>query len=202
MIKPVVRIFQEMITDMERDLLATLQANNLQVLNDLASAAQQPAVTEPEIKAINYQPTYLKEVIETESQIQRDPNPDNQSKAYPLIMLLQGPEEHGTDGWYGTTSLQIALCMFTQETYKWDERYTVNFEPILYPMYEYVIEWISNSAYFVQIGDDGGVKHLKEDKPFWGKDGLTDAAGNKFTTPVDVILISNLRLKLNNKTTC
>ncbi|CAB4126489.1 hypothetical protein UFOVP74_43 [uncultured Caudovirales phage] len=200
MITPVVRIFQnDIIPAVKADVLATIQANQLAAENARRAADDKPALTESRIKTINYLPAYIQEVMLT---IEQNEQSDNYAdKNYPLVMLVEDQEVHGSNGYAGDWSGTIAICWPTEKDYKWDDRYTMSFEPVLYPIYESLIEQIWRHPMFVIPGGWEGVKFLKADKPYWGAGAFKDGEGNVFKDPVDTLLISNLKFSLNNKST-
>jgi len=197
--KPVVRIFQEIVANVKAEILSTIQANDIAVRNALKPEGD-PEITASTITDINYQPAYLREVIETVKQM--DGSEDGFSKIYPMVILIQQPEEHGQGNYRGKINVQIAICMKTEPGYKWDERYKRTFEPILYPIYESLRRKIAESFYFVIENGDKGIRHTKEDKPYWGVGGFQDAEGNILATPVDTILINNLSITLQSQKEC
>ena len=192
---PVVRMLEEIVAEVKADVLTKIKANNLASKQQLY-----PNMTVSEISEINYQPAYVKEVVETLTEMKS--SPAQSGKQFPLIMLIQLPEEHGTNSLGGIANLQIAICMDTEENWKWDDRYKYNFEPILYIIYDSLIEKIAESAYFAVEGGVAGVRHLKEDKPYWGAGAFRDGSGNKFADAVDAILINNLSLTIQNQNNC
>lgn len=199
MITPVVRIFQNDIMPAVRaNVLATIQANQLVTVNARFAAEGGAPISASSIETINFQPAYILEVIQT---LGENNKTDGYSgKNYPLVMMVEEQEMHGLNGYAGDWAGTIAICWPTEKNYKWDDRYTMSFEPVLYPIYEELIEQISRHQMLVIAGGWEGVRHIKSDKPYWGAGAFRDGEGNVFTDPVDTILISNLKFSLNNKT--
>jgi len=135
------------------------------------------------------------DVIKTLNQKDRDPV--NKSKKYPLIALLQDfTEEMGEDQRIvSETSLNIVIAYHTVSEYNSAQRYDNSFRTILYPLYDLLIEKIIDSGWFLNVGS-GRVPHDKIDRLYWGRG---ETKGNKavvFNDLIDAIEIQNLRLQL------
>jgi len=150
------------------------------------------------IEAVNYLYGHPIEIIETLGQ--RDKSSTFQFKKYPLVALFQDfPERHGNViGLDSTVTLNIIIARATLATYKADERYTNNFKPVLYPIYQELLQQISLSKTFLNYGANS-LGHTKYDRLYWGRDGLYKNDRNVFNDFLDCIEIKGLQLKLNLK---
>jgi len=150
------------------------------------------------ITAVHYQHGHPKEIIET--LMQKDKSTTLQFTKYPLIALFQDfPEAHNQQlGIDNEATLHIVIVQSTLATYKANERYTRNFKPILYPIYNEFLKQITLSAKFMNYGIQT-LGHTKIDRLFWGKEGLYGNEGNIFNDRLDCIEIRDLKLKVNLK---
>jgi hypothetical protein len=116
-----------------------------------------------------------------------------QYQKYPLIALFQDFEEdiinEGTQA-----SLNIIIANRTKPTYHADERYKLNFEPVLYPILEQFERALQVSRHVALASVD----YNKTDRLYWGKNGLYGNTGNIFNDHIDAIEINNLQLTFKN----
>ena len=144
--------------------------------------------------AVHYQHGHPLEIVKslqemTKAQVKSD-------LKYPLIALFQDfTEEKGIR--YDIESrckFTLILATITQPEYKAAERYTINFDAILQPLYELLIPSIVRSGYFDQSSTEIPPKHKKTDRLYWGKSGLYGDTGNMFGDAIDAIEINDLEL--------
>lgn len=177
--KPIVYVFEELVQNVSNDILSKLQ------------------IAQPKIRAINYQYGHPIEIIETLAQY--DKSTSKKFEKYPLVMLVQDfAEDRGKVGeYYGETNLRIVIAHHTKKDYKAEERYEKTFVPILYPIYESLMEEIYNSRYFL-VQSLTEVVHTKKDRLYWGRESLNGTDANSFCDYLDAIEIMNLRIKVDN----
>lgn len=125
-------------------------------------------------------------------------SPTSKDKQFPLVCLVHNFTEKFNDtSVYNETELYLWIMypsLKNQTDY--EVKYTDTFEPILYPIWQYIIEWVRRSGYFY-IDMSEGVNHEKTDRPNWGA--YVAGIGNteaKFGTMIDGIEL-RLTLKLN-----
>lgn len=116
---------------------------------------------------------------------------DNSSKykfqKFPLIVLYQDFEEDRSElGVYCKCSLNFAIINITKETNRTPQRYTDNFVPILYPIYNDFLKAINNSRSFIS---KKGIFHTKTDRLLWGRSNQ-----NILNTAIDAIEITKMDL--------
>lgn len=112
--------------------------------------------------------------------------------AYPLIALVQDfPENReGTGGYYADVTIPIVLiATLTENTYKAPTRYEMTFKPVLYPIYQLLLEEIARNGAII-AGDPDKIEHVKWDRLFYGQKTL----GTKLNDYVDAIELNNLKL--------
>lgn len=116
-------------------------------------------------------------------------------KKYPLIAVFQDfPEVHNpAGGYYADVNLPIVIIgNLTSNTYKADKRYTENFKPILYPLYELFLQEMAKQPSIV--GKDPDLfGHTKYDRLYYGKRKL----GTGVSDYLDVIEIQNLKFTVS-----
>lgn len=115
-------------------------------------------------------------------------------ETFPLIYLKQdfketsNPEDETTN-----VSLSIYIITPTEIHIKASERLDTTFRPILYPIYEQLLNALKEARTIQNEYGKAWHSHSKWDRLFWGTQQLE---GNR---PLDVIEIENLELKIINK---
>ncbi len=124
----------------------------------------------------------------------------SQAKKYPLVALFQDfDEDRGTDGTiYTEAKLHMIIAAMTSPKYTAAERYTKNFKPVLYPVYDELLYQLMLHPDTL-VTDARQIKHTKTDRLFWGKNGLFGNESNIFNDFIDCIEIQNLLLTIKNK---
>lgn len=120
-------------------------------------------------------------------------DPDMKLLKYPLVILFQPFEEvKGTDnGINATDNIRIIIVTETLPEIFTEERYAVNFIPILRPIYEELLNQFSLDGR-IEGANVSLIQHTKVEWPFWddGKD------ANPFNDRLDIIEIKGLKLKI------
>lgn len=148
------------------------------------------------ITGVHYQHGHPLEIIETMNQF--DKSDSFVYKKYPLIGLFQDfPEERGQVGMSGKVRLHLIIARSTKNDYKAAERYENNFKPVLYPIYEALLEEIALAGKYFLVKDKTQISHTKIDRLYWGRDGLWKNEKNVFNDWVDAIEIRDLELNVN-----
>jgi len=118
------------------------------------------------------------------------------SKRFPAIFLFQDfAEERQKDLSYLIPSCTVIIAASTKPHYSEAERYTKNFVPTLYPLYDLLIEAIKTSNVLEWYPEEV----RKIDRVYWGKSGLYGNDGNIFNDYIDAIEIE-FRNLINLKT--
>lgn len=113
-------------------------------------------------------------------------NTTTYSKRFPAIFLFQDfAEDRQTDHSYLIPSCTVIIAASTKPYYTEAERYSNNFVPVLYPLYDLLIEAIKTSS----ILDWHPEEVRKYDRVYWGKSGLYGNEGNIFNDYIDAIEI-------------
>ena len=127
-------------------------------------------------------------------------SPDHKDLRFPLIALFRdfkitkGKKTEADI--YGDTSLNLIIAMQTVAAYRADQRETLVFKPILYPIYNELLKQIKLSGFYSV--NYAGIEHDQTDRYYWGRSGLYGNTGNTFNDYLDAIEIENLRLKIKN----
>lgn len=176
---PVVEIMGEVVQAVQDAILPTLQA------------------FDENITKINYIHGHILEVIETLHQQDQDPN--QRKEKYPLIILIQDfTEQRSGDAQnpYPEITLRLAICYHTLSEYKDATRYEKTFKPVLYPIYEELINqmFLSNGFF---VNDPYSIVHTKKDRPYWGREEIYANSANKLDDYIDAIELNPLRIKQN-----
>lgn len=141
---------------------------------------------------------HYKEIVK--NQTIKSGNPDKPHR-YPLLWLVMDFEEqHGKyNGIYAESDFQIIIAMDTTVNRTMKERRDEVFLPILYPIYDALIETILDTPKIVTLGND--LKHSKTDRPYWGgQDNYGNGESNLFNDHIDAVQLKIPQLKI--KDTC
>lgn len=129
---------------------------------------------------------------------QKNKNGTFKFKKYPLIALFQDFDEVKGENMAidSRVSLRVVIAVNTSPKYVSSERYANTFKPVLYPLYNLLMEKIAKSPY-TQLAE-GIVPHTKTDRVYWGKTGINGNEANVFDDYLDAIEITDLELELYN----
>jgi len=116
---------------------------------------------------------------------------------YPLIALFQDFEEP-RKGDFIKLRINMIIATLTNRNYKSPERYSLNFKPLLYPIYDRFIYDLSRSE-FIQESNEKEIEVIKIDRLFWGRNGLYGSESNIFNDFIDCIELKDLRLSVKLK---
>lgn len=152
--------------------------------------------TEPLITGVYFQQGHPLEVIKELQKLGEGVN--TKSQRYPLVALFRDfPEEIGvTVGIASEATVNMIIATRTDPNYNSEKRKEKIFKPILYPIYEALIERLSKNPAFM---GQGTVRHRKIDHYFWGRESVYGSEANIFKDWIDCIEIKNLNLKLYQK---
>lgn len=140
---------------------------------------------------LNYLYGYLSEVNET--LIQDSKTEEYRSKKYPLVWLVQPFEvQRKTLGVYGTIqSLRLIIINGSDKNWKAPQRMENNFKPVLYPIYESLLDRFAKSKAFSIVGTP---QSSFTDRYYWGAE--QQEALNDVFDCMD-ITINDLKIKNN-----
>ena len=114
-------------------------------------------------------------------------------KKYPLVALYQPFEEtKGTvNGLDGIDNVRIIIARQSDNTWLPPQRYDINFRPVLYPVYDALLDEMQNEPR-LQGNALNEFNHTKTDWPYW-----TDNDKNPLKDYLDIIEIKNMKLSIN-----
>jgi hypothetical protein len=123
-------------------------------------------------------------------------------KKWPLVVLITDfSEDHDSDQDYSyEVSPTVLIVTNTNENYRSEETYENTFKPILYPIYEELLNQLRLSNYFKKPGQL--IEHEKIDRLFWGTSGAQGNEGLIFNTFLDAIELNFSSLKVFEDYTC
>lgn len=171
---PIVEIFQSIVEDVSTQLTSTLQLVN------------------PNITGVHYEHGHLLEVDNT--LVNKEKSTTQRFNKYPMIVLLQDFTEDQTREGHTELSLNLVIVSNTKSDIKASERYERTFNPILYPIYDQLLDSINWNGSFFWTGDLQKPPHTKIDRPFKG---ISNDNGNiryAMSDKLDAIEINNLTL--------
>jgi hypothetical protein len=124
-------------------------------------------------------------------------------RKYPLIILVQDIQENYVNnlGVYYTVSPRIVIMDKSDKNYTEQERYENVFKPVLYPIWELLIEEIQDYKYFKF---DGYVEYQKFDRVYWGTSTIFGNEGTILNDFVDGIelLFEPINITRNQGSLC
>lgn len=114
-------------------------------------------------------------------------------KKYPLVALVQpfSGNNSSQPGVASVDDLNIIIAMLTTADAYTPDRYGINFYPVLYPVYNELLNQIDLDKRIMTQGKDL-IPHTKIDWPYWDAGQNT----NPFNDMVDVVEIKSMKLKL------
>ncbi len=117
-------------------------------------------------------------------------------KKYPLIAIFQDFGENiNTGGYYKEVTLPVVLiATASAKDWKADKRYTENFKPTLYPLYELFLQEMGKSTQIIG-NEPTKFGHTKYDRLYYGKRKL----GASVSDYVDAIELQNLKFTVNQR---
>jgi hypothetical protein len=125
-------------------------------------------------------------------------SPEKRMEMFPLVALFEDiPVEIGK-GPRDRATLHLVICMSTRQDWRSSDRQAQVFEPVLYPIYDALLEEIARrQSYFYVMDRQKDMPHMKLDRKFWGKEGLYGGIANPFNDFVDAIEIRGFELQLH-----
>lgn len=159
-------------------------------------------IADPNITGVWYKYGHPKEIIELLGS--QSLSPSVSPKRYPLIALFQDfAEIKGELGYDSKVKLHMIIASRTDNSYRAEQRYSKNFKPILYPIYEELLRQLTLPKTGFTVYGDTTIKHVKIDRLYWGNKGLEQLGDGKvknvFNDWLDVIEIKDLELTVNTK---
>lgn len=133
------------------------------------------------------------------SLIELSKNNTTDSQRYPAILLIQPFRIQKGADYYQLRGGKILIAINTLSKYKAADRYTHNFYPILFPIYNAFLELLVKDSR-VAPQDPDQIEHEMIELPFYGVD--NGGTANIFSDMIDCIMIDNLSIKLKASQTC
>lgn len=129
--------------------------------------------------------------------LEKNDNPEEKDKKYPLIALRLPFEEDKQNGIITYTGVNIAFLEYTEHKYTAKERYDNVIKPILAPLYELFFRELRNSGKFIVAKQMP--QHTVVHRLHYGTLENLVPVSNIFSDPLDAIEIIDLELKQNIK---
>lgn len=126
--------------------------------------------------------------------IKKDKSITQKNQKFPLVWLVMDFIEDRTsskDVYCVLPNLSIWIITNTKEEYSMDERRDNTFVPVLYPIYDELLNQFRKSLSFER--SPLGIPHSKIDRAYWGADNK-----NMFSSYIDAIELANLKLSVKN----
>jgi hypothetical protein len=151
------------------------------------------------ISVLHYEHGHPREIIDTLLSMTKSHT--QTANKFPLIALYQDyPEERGGNTRFYKVKLQLIICMLSRPNYTAAVRLEKTFKPVLYPIYEMLLQSVAKSGYFREHAANL-VKHTKTDRVFWGKSGLYGTEGLIMNDYIDAIELTDFELSPEIKCT-
>lgn len=165
------------------------------VIIDLFRTITAKVKTDLALPVLNYLHGHPREITQVLAELSK--NPTASATKYPLIALFQDFEEN-RNGDFIELKLQMIIAVLTDNKLTAPERYDVSFKPIIYPIYDELLNQIARSTYFAEATIKQ-IQHIKVDRLFWGRSGLYGSEKNIFNDYIDCIELKELKLKVKLK---
>lgn len=140
---------------------------------------------------------YIEEINVTLRELASQPITD--SLRYPAIMLIQPFTVTKGEDYYNLKNAQILIAINTLQELKAADRYVNTITPILYPIYDALLDAISRHSEIVDA-DPEMIEHELKELPFYGVE--SGGTANIFNDMIDCLMIDNLNLKINPTKNC
>lgn len=124
----------------------------------------------------------------------------NATKRFPLVALFEDYRvKKGRVGLTGIGNLKMIILYKTKKDYTREQRETITFQPVLFPIYYSILKWLKLSGKFM-IYDETKIPHDMILRPHWGDPGLYENNAYLLNEVLDGIELNNLELTtfLNN----
>ena len=165
------------------------------IVDDVVTLCTANGIDEP-----NYLYGHFRDIVDILTE--RDQSGTYKFTKYPLICLIQDfTEEMGNSRNQYTVSPTVLIVTDTEMTYHSSDRYTNIFKPILYPIYEYLLEAMNRSSHLWHYPQDE-IPHKKTDRVYWGKLGLYGSGGTVFNDRIDAIELKFENLEIKKQLNC
>ena len=165
------------------------------ILTDEMEAAVLTAKTALGFSVLNYQYGYVEELNETLKQYEADPA--KYDKKFPLVWLAEPfTTEHGIEGIYGISTIDIFIINKTEKTYKAKERMENNYKPILYPIANELLKQFTVNPVFSHISV-AKIQYRTTKGYYWG-----EGQQAILNDTVDCLKLGSLRLRINDNQNC
>lgn len=178
----VIEIFADLTEAVNADLMPTFAGLTLSV--DGGSPVNRG------IENVNYFYGPVREIIRKLQQW--NASDTYEPKRYPLIALIQPFNQVQGDsvGIQEVNNLDIAICMLSVKEWDTPTRYANNFNPILRPIVDSLLDAIDDDGRVLSVVEQ--LQFTKIEWPFWD----AGQEKNPFNDVLDVIELKNLKLKV------
>lgn len=119
-----------------------------------------------------------------------------QHAGLPFILLLLDIEQTEERNMIEAT-LNFVIGAVTRKEFSTEERYESNFKPLIYPIYEQLMERFKRGNSII-LGNQS-IKVTNPDRVLWGKKGLYGVEGNIFNDYIDAKEVEGLKIILKIK---
>ena len=134
--------------------------------------------------------------------LSKNASPSIKWQKYPVVILVMDIlEDRRSIEEYSKADINIRIVHMTSPTYRAPSRYDEVIEPVLYPIYQDLMDAIAVSSHLT-IPLSGLVEHSKEDKLFWGRESIGGNIANKNADFVDAIELTLFELRFQKLINC
>lgn len=152
-------------------------------------------ITCPEINYTFGSDQYVKDRLDVLSK-----SPRGNDIKFPLIALFCPFEEkRDSSEYFSKATVNILIANSSLKEWNNEERLVYSFQNILRPIYRRLIRCLKEDGR-IDFGYEGVVPHNYSENYSYGRYGARTSAGDAVSEPIDAINITNLILKITNKT--
>lgn len=174
------KVFADIVSEVSASVLPALQA------------------VDPLITGVHYEYGHYTDI--QERLISYSKTSSKKQERYPLIAVFEDDKvTHTREGIYGVAGMKVLILALSNPNYTRVQRDEKTFEPILFPIYETLLDKIWQSGHFMVYSPDQ-IKHVQINRPHWGDPGLYKNESYLFGDVLDGIELNNLELPTYLKT--
>lgn len=168
------------------------------VSQKLAPALQQVI---PTIQGVHYLYGHYTEVRDVLKE--KGENKMRKFQRYPLVVLFMDfpIRKRDNESIYGTATMQMLILAHSDDKSRSDKRYTEVFKPILYPIYDELLNQIAKDGR-IAVTSKRRINHTQIDRPNWGEPELYGPKGRIFNDILDGIELKDLEIPLYHSNNC
>lgn len=170
------------------------------IFKDLTSAVELAVLPQLQaydemIQGVHFEHGHYLEIAKV-LQSKENGNMTDKLSKWPLIALFRDFPEKNVVGLYSEITVTLIIAKWSNPQWTSDQREANSFIPVLYPVFNALLEAIDNDSRFIMQSVQE-VSWTKIDHYYWGSQTVLDKTPNIFNEWTDSIELRDLTLKIN-----